>query len=94
MSPHKRLIREIHQRSLWQVLGLYVACSWIVIQVVATFVEQLFLPAWVFQGALVLLAIGLPILLATAFFHKGLGLSDDDKSQLEEKLKSGGAALR
>jgi uncharacterized membrane protein len=28
-----------------------------------------------------------------AFFHKGLGLSDDDKSQLEEKLKSGGAAL-
>ena len=25
MSPNKRLIREIHRRSLWQVLGLYVA---------------------------------------------------------------------
>jgi uncharacterized membrane protein len=28
-----------------------------------------------------------------AFFHKGLGLTDADKSQLEDKLKSGGAAL-
>ena len=28
-----------------------------------------------------------------AFFHEGIGLSDDDKSQLEDKLKSGGAAL-
>ena len=28
-----------------------------------------------------------------AFFHKGIGLSDDDKSQLEDKLQSGGAAL-
>lgn len=28
-----------------------------------------------------------------AFFHKGVGLSDADKSQLEDKLKSGGAAL-
>ena len=28
-----------------------------------------------------------------SLFHKGLGLTDDDKSQLEEKLKSGGAAL-
>ena len=28
-----------------------------------------------------------------ALFHKGIGLSDDDKSQLEDKLKSGGAAL-
>jgi uncharacterized membrane protein len=28
-----------------------------------------------------------------ALFHKGIGLSDDDKSQLEDKLKDGGAAL-
>jgi uncharacterized membrane protein len=28
-----------------------------------------------------------------AFFHKGVGLSDADKSQLEDKLKKGGAAL-
>ncbi len=28
-----------------------------------------------------------------ALFHKGLGMTDDDKSQLEDKLKDGGAAL-
>jgi len=28
-----------------------------------------------------------------ALFHKGVGLTDDDKGQLEDKLKSGGAAL-
>ena len=28
-----------------------------------------------------------------ALFHKGVGLTDEDKNQLEEKLKSGGAAL-
>ena len=28
-----------------------------------------------------------------ALFHKGLGLTDADKSQLEDRLKSGGAAL-
>jgi serine/threonine-protein kinase len=70
MSP-PRLIREIHRRSLWQVLGVYLACSWIVIQVVATFVEQLLLPGWVFPGALILLALGLPIVLVTAFLQRG-----------------------
>ena len=28
-----------------------------------------------------------------AFFHEGIGLTDADKSQLEDKLKKGGAAL-
>ncbi len=41
-------------------------------------------------GALVGAAAGA---VTGAFFHKGVGLSDADKSQLEDKLKSGGAAL-
>ena len=28
-----------------------------------------------------------------SLFHKGIGLSDDDKAELEKKLKSGGAAV-
>ena len=34
MSPLKRLIHEIHRRSLWQVLGIYVAGSWVILQVI------------------------------------------------------------
>ncbi len=30
MSGLKRLIHEIHRRSLWQVLPIYVAASWAV----------------------------------------------------------------
>ncbi len=32
MSPLKQLIHEIHSRSLWQVLAIYVAVSWAVIE--------------------------------------------------------------
>ncbi|MDX1396533.1 MAG: tetratricopeptide repeat protein [Gemmatimonadota bacterium] len=69
MSHVQKIFEEIRRRSIWQVLGLYVAGSWVVLQVADVFVQQLFLPGWVFRGALVLLAIGLPILLATSFLQ-------------------------
>ncbi len=31
-NPLKRLIAEIHRRSLWQVLGIYVVGSWIALE--------------------------------------------------------------
>jgi hypothetical protein len=30
----KKLIREVHRRSLWQLVGIYLAGSWIALQVV------------------------------------------------------------
>jgi len=36
----KRIIREIHGRSLWQVLGIYVAGSWVALKVVETLAEN------------------------------------------------------
>jgi tetratricopeptide (TPR) repeat protein len=72
MSPIRKLLEEIHRRSIWQLLGLYVAGGWVLLEVVATFVEQLFLPGWVFPGALLLLAIGLPVLTVTATVQGGL----------------------
>ncbi len=47
MAGLKQLIQEIHRRSLWQVLGIYVAVSWVVFQVVQTLTEGLGLPGWV-----------------------------------------------
>ena len=32
MSRLKRLIQEIHQRSLWQVLGIYLVGAWVALQ--------------------------------------------------------------
>jgi eukaryotic-like serine/threonine-protein kinase len=67
----KHLVLEAHRRSLWQVLGVYVLSSWLVLQVVDTLTGVLGLPAWVPPLGLILLLIGLPIVLATAVVQEG-----------------------
>ncbi|MGW8281666.1 MAG: hypothetical protein ACWGON_00080, partial [Gemmatimonadota bacterium] len=53
-------------RSVWQALGLYLAGGWVLLQVVDVLVDNIGLPQRVFGLALVLLAIGLPIVLITS----------------------------
>jgi len=71
MSRLKQLIHEIHRRSLWQILGIYVVGSWVVLQAVDTLAGALNLPDWAPPFALFLLIIGFPIVLATAFVEEG-----------------------
>ena len=66
------LIHEIHRRSMWQVLGIYLAASWMVLQVVEVVTGTAGLPDWTPGMALVLLLIGLPIVLGTAFVQGGM----------------------
>lgn len=73
MNPLGRLVREAHRRSLLQVLGIYVVAGWIAIQVVQTLTESLGLPEWFPALAIVLLIVGLPVVLATAFVQEGMG---------------------
>jgi len=73
MSGLKRIIHEIHRRSLWQVLGVYLAASWVALQVVDTMADSMTLPDWVPPFAIVLLVLGLPVVLATAFVQEGVG---------------------
>ena len=63
---------ERHQRSLWQVLGLYAAASWVCLQVVDVLTQNMGLPSWVFTLALGMLIAGLPVTAATAYFQ-GIG---------------------
>jgi TolB-like protein/Tfp pilus assembly protein PilF len=64
--------KTTHKNTLWKVLGLYAAGSWVVLQVVDVLAQNAGLPSWVFTLALILLIIGLPIVGATAYMH-GLG---------------------
>ncbi|MFQ5538643.1 MAG: tetratricopeptide repeat protein [Gemmatimonadota bacterium] len=68
----KTLIHEIHRRSLWQVTGIFLAASWGVLQVVEVVSESVGLPDWTQGMAFVLLLLGLPVVLATAFVQEGL----------------------
>ncbi|MCK5411005.1 MAG: hypothetical protein KAJ67_02855, partial [Gemmatimonadetes bacterium] len=69
----KKLIHEMHRRSLWQVLVIYLGASWLVLQAVDTLAGALSLPEWAPPLALFLLIVGFPIVLATAFVQEGLG---------------------
>jgi len=42
----KKLIHEIHRRSLWQVLDIDLVGGWIALQVVDTLQATLRLPEW------------------------------------------------
>ena len=72
MSGLRKLLDEIHRRSLWQVLGIYLAGGWAVFTVVLDLSEALLLPPWVPRYAIALLLIGLPIILVTSYVQQGL----------------------
>jgi eukaryotic-like serine/threonine-protein kinase len=71
MNRIHRLIREIHRRSIWQVLGVYLVGSWLAYQVILGLTDGLGLPAWVPPLAFVLFLIGLPMVVATAIVQEG-----------------------
>jgi serine/threonine-protein kinase len=70
MSRLKRLIHEIHRRSLWQVLLIYCGAALVAYQAVQALTEGLGLPQWFPAFAIVLFIVGLPIVLATAFVQE------------------------
>ena len=71
---------KLRGQSVWQVLGLYLAGGWVLLQVVDVLVDNVGLPPRVFTLALVLLAIGFPIALVTAVVQgsgRASGASDE-----------------
>jgi tetratricopeptide (TPR) repeat protein len=71
MNRFRKLIREIHRRSLWQVLAVYLAGSWVALQVAGLVTQTAGLPEWVPSFAFVILIIGFPIVMATALVQEG-----------------------
>lgn len=67
MNGFRDLIREIRRRSLLRVLAVFAASAWLVLQVLDVLISNGIVPGWVFRGAFVLLLIGLPVVMATAF---------------------------
>ncbi|MEJ2204670.1 MAG: tetratricopeptide repeat protein [Gemmatimonadota bacterium] len=83
----KSLLQEIHRRSLWQVLAIYLVGGWAVLQVVDTLASVLQLPDWAPSMALFLIIIGLPIVLATAVIQ---GRSGPSGVEIPAEAASGG----
>lgn len=82
MSRLKIPLDEERRRALVQVLGAYGVSAWLIWQVVGSIYEWIGLPDWVPPTALVLLLIGLPVVLATAFFQGRPGSRADEPAPL------------
>jgi serine/threonine-protein kinase len=58
---------RVKNARLFQVLVIYLGASWVVLQVVDSFIERMGLPSWTWPWTLVLLLLGLVIVLVTAW---------------------------
>jgi len=93
MELLRHLVSEVHRRSIWQVLSVYLVGSWGALQVVESVTENAGLPDWVPPFALILLVVGLPVVLATAIVQEGVaGMGGD--SENEEAQRSMGTDPR
>jgi tetratricopeptide (TPR) repeat protein len=66
MSRLKQLLREAHQRSLWQALVVYLGVSFAILEAIALFIDFFALPRWLFSAAFLLLLLGLPVVIVTS----------------------------
>ncbi len=67
----RNVVREIHRRSVWQVLAIYLASAFVAYSAIEALVSGLGLPEWFPGFAFILFIIGLPIVLATAIVQEG-----------------------
>jgi serine/threonine-protein kinase len=66
MSRLKRLIAEVHKRSIWQSLAVYLLGAAAAYQVIQSLTEGLDLPVWLPGFSVVLFVVLLPVVLAAA----------------------------
>ena len=79
MSPNQNarsFIDRVKSARLARILLVYLAVSWGVIQALDILSQQFALPDWFFPAGIGLLAIGFPILVATAFIQARLARAD------------------
>ncbi len=84
MSRFKELIREVHRRSLWQVLLVYIGGALVGYQAIQALTEGLGLPQWFPALAILLFIVGLPIVLATSFVQEGFSSAGQDPTLLPD----------
>lgn len=80
MSRFKRLIVEVHRRSIWQSLAVYVLGAAAAYQVIQSLTEGLSLPEWLPGVAVALFVVLLPVVLATAVVREEAGPRDLERS--------------
>lgn len=87
MSRLTSLIRDLHRRHVWQVLLVYLGTAYGGLEALDLFIDRLDVPEWTFRMAAVLLALGLPFVLLTAYLQPEPLLEDEE--DIERPTASG-----
>jgi len=87
------LIRELHRRSVWQVLAVYAVVGWILL-LLAEMVEGLLgFPPWFGPASTVVVLLGFPVLLATTLIQGGFKKEDLFSSGFRDSASGGDDSL-
>jgi tetratricopeptide (TPR) repeat protein len=89
----RRLIDEIHRRSVWQVLGSYAVVAWIILQLAKTLEGLIGLPFWFGPATVVVVLLGFPVLLITTLTQGGFKKEDLLESGYQDSADGGDASL-
>ncbi len=76
-SNVRRALNWLGEHKMIQVLAIYLAFSWVILEVTDVFIDKLALPAWFFPAAIILLLIGLAVVTATAIVEHGAPTSGE-----------------
>ncbi len=86
MERFIHLARRLHRRSVWQVFVIHVAGAWVAFQACETVAAPLKLPTWFPEFALIVLLLGVPVTVTTAYVQRGFG--SDEEPREEDALGS------
>ena len=67
VSGLQRWFAELRRRKVFRVAAVYLVAAWLAIQVAATVVEPIGLPAWTLRLVIVLAVVGFPLACALAW---------------------------
>ncbi len=88
-----RLIGELHQRSVWQVLGSYAVVAWVILQLAETLEGLIGLPLWFGPTVVVVVLMGFPVLLVTTLTQGGWRRREFARSLFGDSAEGGDGAL-
>ena len=92
-EPHvRRVLDWLGEHKMIQVLAIYLAFSWVILEVTDVFIDKLALPPWFFPAAIILLLIGLAVVTATVIVEHGAPKSGEagaERRPLRRELLAG-----
>ena len=87
------LIREIHRRSVWQVLGSYALMAWIILRLEEIVEGLIGLPLWFGPATVVAVLLGFPIFLVTTLVQGGFVKEDLFSARFRDSANGGDESL-